>query len=114
MELPMRKVCANCRNTYREGDKYCRYCGAPLGKPDFIEEEFACIYGPPPVQRTHKCKKCGFSWQTSLFACIYGPPPVERTHKCKKCGFSWKTSLMIDDEKWCPKCGGSAPVTGGE
>ena len=87
MELPMRKVCANCRNTYREGDKYCRYCGAPLGKPDFIEEEFACIYGPPPVQRTHKCKKCGFSWQTSL---------------------------MIDDEKWCPKCGGSAPVTGGE
>lgn len=87
MELPMRKVCANCRNTYREGDKYCRYCGAPLGKPDFIEEEFACIYGPPPVQRTHKCKKCGFSWQTSL---------------------------MIDDEMWCPKCGGSAPATGGE
>ncbi len=87
MELPMRKVCANCRNTYREGDKYCRYCGSPLGKPDFIEEEFACIYGPPPVQRTHKCKKCGFSWQTSL---------------------------MIDDEMWCPKCGGSAPVTGGK
>ena len=87
MELPMRKVCANCRNTYREGDKYCRYCGSPLGKPDFIEEEFACIYGPPPVKRSHKCKKCGFSWQTSL---------------------------MIDDENWCPECGGEAPVTGGK
>ncbi len=87
MELPMRKVCANCKNTYREGDKYCRYCGSPLGKPQFIEEDFACIYGPPPVQRTHKCKKCGFSWQTSL---------------------------MIDNEMWCPKCGGSAPAAGGK
>lgn len=82
MQLPMRKVCANCKNTYREGDKYCRYCGSPLGKPDFIEEEFACIYGPPPVQRTHKCKKCGFTWETTL---------------------------MVDKEKWCPKCGGAAP-----
>ena len=68
MEIPerRRKVCANCKNSYREGDKYCRYCGAPLGKPDFIEEDFACIYGPPPVERTHKCEKCGFSWKTTL------------------------------------------------
>lgn len=89
MEIPerRRKVCANCKNSYREGDKYCRYCGAPLGKPDFIEEDFACIYGPPPV---------------------------ERTHKCEKCGFSWKTTLMIDNEQWCPECGGPAPAQGGE
>jgi rubrerythrin len=53
-----------------------------MGKPDFIEEDFACIYGPPPVTRVHKCKKCGYSWETSL---------------------------MIDDEKWCPECGGEAP-----
>jgi RNA polymerase subunit RPABC4/transcription elongation factor Spt4 len=82
MDIPKRRVCANCKNTYREGDKYCRYCGAPMGKPDFIEEDFACIYGPPPVTRVHKCKKCGYSWETSL---------------------------MIDDEKWCPECGGEAP-----
>lgn len=89
MEIPerRRKVCANCKNSYREGDKYCRYCGAPLGKPDFIEEDFACIYGPPPV---------------------------ERTHKCEKCGFTWKTALMIDDEQWCPECGGPAPAQDGE
>ena len=89
MEIPdrKRKVCANCKNSYREGDKYCRYCGAPLGTPEFIDEDFACIYGPPPV---------------------------ERAHKCAKCGFTWTTTLMIDNEKWCPKCGGEAPVQGGE
>ena len=77
-----RRVCANCKNTYIAGDKYCRYCGAPMGKPEFIIEDFSCIYGPPPVTRTHKCAKCGFTW---------------------------KTDLMIDDEKFCPKCGGPAP-----
>ena len=48
------------------------------------------------------------------FACIYGPPPVKRVHTCKKCGYSWETELMIDDERWCPQCGGSAPVTSEE
>lgn len=79
----MREVCGNCKNTYREGDKYCRYCGAPLGKPDYIEEHFACIYGPEPK---------------------------ERVHKCENCGYEWETCLMIDDEKHCPVCGGPAPV----
>ena len=82
-----RKVCANCGSSYREGDKYCRYCGAPMGTPEFIMEEIACIYGPPPVSRTHKCEKCGFTW---------------------------KTTLMIDDEKFCPECGGPAPVVASE
>ena len=36
--LPKRKVCANCKNTYIESDKYCRYCGAPMGKPEFIPD----------------------------------------------------------------------------
>ena len=58
-----------------------------MGTPDYIEEEFACIYGPPPVSRTHKCEKCGFTW---------------------------KTTLMIDDEKFCPECGGPAPVVASE
>jgi len=76
------KVCANCKHTYAEEDKYCRYCGAPLGKPDYIEE---------------------------IFSEIYGPPPMERVHKCAECGYTWETNLMIDDDMWCPKCGGSAP-----
>ena len=84
MELgKKRKVCANCGNSYKEGDRYCRYCGAPMGTPEFIEENFACIYGPPPVSRTHKCGKCGFTWSTCL---------------------------MIDDERFCPECGSPAPV----
>ena len=53
------KVCQNCQNTYIEGDKYCRYCGAPMGTPQYINDDFAEIYGPPPMKRTHKCKKCG-------------------------------------------------------
>ncbi len=83
MSERMIKVCANCKNTYIEGDKYCRYCGAPMGKPDYIEEYFEEIYGPPPMTRVHKCANCGYSWETVL---------------------------MDDSEKWCPKCGNSAPI----
>ena len=82
-----RKVCANCKQTYIEGDKYCRYCGAPMGRPDFIVEDFGCIYGPPPIRRVHTCNKCGYSWETNQ---------------------------MIDDERFCPKCGGNAPGIGDE
>ena len=78
-----RKVCENCENSYVEGDKYCRFCGAPMGKPKFIPENFATVYGPRPVNRTHTCADCGYSWET--FA-------------------------MIDRACFCPKCGGSAPV----
>lgn len=78
------KVCANCKEVYTQGDKYCRYCGAPMGQAKFIAEDIACIYGPPPIKRVHKCKDCGYSW---------------------------KTVRMIDNERYCPKCGGSAPVT---
>ena len=86
MSMPMRKVCANCRETYIEGDKYCRFCGAPLGKPDYIEEDFACIYGPKPMTRSHTCVKCGYKWETCT---------------------------MVDNERYCPLCGGSAPASGG-
>ena len=81
------KVCANCKKAYIEGDRYCRFCGAPMGKAAFIEEDFACIYGPPPVKRVHTCEKCGYSWETVL---------------------------MIDNERCCPRCVGSAPVTSEE
>ena len=82
-----RAVCANCKQRYREGDQYCRYCGAPMGTPDYIDIDFACIYGPPPVRRIHTCEACGFSWETVL---------------------------MLDGERWCPRCGGAAPVTGSD
>ena len=82
-DTPMCKVCANCKNDYIDGDRYCRFCGAPMGEPEFIMDTFACIYGPRPT---------------------------ERLHKCRKCGYEWKTFEMIDKQEWCPECGGRAPA----
>ncbi len=79
-----RKVCANCKNDYIEGDRYCKYCGAPLGKPDYIHE-----IRPP----------------------LYGPPPAMRFHECPNCGYVWKTYVMIDKSRYCPKCGSLAPAS---
>ena len=78
-----RSICANCKNHYIKGDKYCRYCGAPNGSPRYIDDMIACIYGPP----------------------------FKSTHKCEKCGFTWKNSgLGADGQNWCPECGGKAPA----
>ena len=80
--VPKKKVCRNCHQSYIDGDKYCRFCGAPMGKPDYTDETFACIYGPLPTKRVHKCTNCGYVWETMR---------------------------MTDSERFCPKCGGSAP-----
>lgn len=77
-----RAVCENCGNRYRQGDKYCRYCGAPQGEPKYIIENFAAIYGPPYCNE-HKCRECGYTWESS--------------------------GLGSDGEGYCPKCGGEAP-----
>ena len=77
-------VCANCHNPYNAEDKYCRYCGAPMGTPVYIDDDFACIYGPELLTRIHKCQKCGYTW---------------------------KRTLMQDREAFCPRCGGSASVS---
>lgn len=82
-----KKVCPNCKGKWIEGDKYCRYCGAPMDKPVFV---------PSSIQ------------------CIYGPRPIEREHHCTGCGHSWTTQLMIDREGFCPLCGKPAPVVHGE
>ena len=75
-------VCPNCGSSWIEGDKYCRYCGAPMDQPDFREV---------------------------VIGCIYGPKPVTRRHVCSSCQYSWTTDLMIDKERYCPLCG--APST---
>ena len=83
-DAPKLEVCSNCKKPYQSEDKYCRFCGAPMGKPDYIDDDFAEIYGPPPMKRKHICKKCGFNWTTIQ---------------------------MVDKERYCPKCGGNAPVS---
>ena len=82
---PKRAVCANCGKPYRKGDRHCRFCGKEMGKPRYVFEPTACVYGPPPIKRNHTCKACGYSWDTYS---------------------------MIDDERWCPECGGAAPAVG--
>lgn len=76
-------VCPCCGKEWIEDDRYCRYCGAKKDNPKYIYPDFACIYGPAPVKRTHRCESCGYEWTTCL---------------------------MIDNEAFCPKCGGSAPL----
>lgn len=81
--------CGNCHAYMKPRDKFCRICGEKAGEGAF-----------DPYQ--------------NLMECIYGPMPVERTHVCKDCGHRWTTCRMLDDEKYCPKCGGIAPVEGAE
>ena len=77
------KVCSNCHNTWIRGDRYCRYCGAPMGTPVFIQDTRGYLYGPMPMKRTHVCSQCGYTWTRTL---------------------------MVDNEEYCPLCGQPAPV----
>ena len=77
------KVCRNCGNDWREKDKYCRYCGAPLDQPGYKVKSIACIYGPMPVTRKHTCPACNYTWENRL---------------------------MIDREEFCPLCGSAVSV----
>ena len=81
---PMIEVCPNCGKEYWPDSKYCRYCGAKYDEPEVRPE---------------------------VIATIYGPPPVEREHRCTGCGYTWRTCAMLDRERYCPRCGCPASVT---
>lgn len=83
------QYCGNCHAYLEPDDKYCRICGTKAGMGAF----------KPHLE---------------IMQCIYGPEPVDRIHICKRCGYTWKTCLMIDKEKYCPKCGGAAPYNGND
>ena len=50
-----------------------------MGRPKYIEDRFAMIYGPP-YHAEHECSKCGHTWTNS--------------------------GLGSDRQSFCPKCGG--------
>lgn len=77
--------CGNCHEYLQKGDKYCRYCGTKRGKGEF-----------QPYQ--------------NVIQCIYGPMPIERTHKCTKCRRQWTTMLMLDNQDYCPRCGARSEI----
>ncbi len=74
--------CGNCHKFFGEGDLYCRYCGTKAGEGRYEPYD-------------------------DIMQCVYGPPPTERLHTCNECGYSWKSWAMIDNERYCPKCGGA-------
>lgn len=79
------EYCENCNNHLDENDRYCRECGAKRGAKPYVPEDM-------DIQ------------------CVYGPPPMTRTHKCDSCDFTWEVSAMIDNERYCPKCGSKALI----
>lgn len=83
--VPTKSQCGNCHANLSPHDKYCRICGTKAGEGAY-----------EPYQ--------------DLMQCIYGPMPVERKHTCTKCGYQWTTCLMLDDQRYCPKCGSPAMV----
>ena len=83
-DFDYRNVCGNCSN-FLNSDRYCRKCGTKRGQGSFTP-------------------------RMELMECIYGPQPVMRTHKCKKCGNTYSVALMLDDERFCPRCGGPTEI----
>lgn len=71
--------CGNCHKRLGD-DEYCRYCGTRRGEGEF---------------KPYK----------NVSYCIYGPAPRFRIHTCNQCGYNWHTHAMVDNEKFCPKCG---------
>ncbi len=99
--VSVREVCRNCKGSYFKGDKYCRFCGAPMGKPEYIEEIILILYGPPPPKRVYTCAKCGYSWENygRLDDIIKG-----RSHSvnyCPNCGGD--TPKLTSEEDWFSK-----------
>ena len=81
---PGKDQCGNC-HAYIGDDAYCRQCGTKAGEGAY--EPYMNFNG-----------------------CVYGPPPVERNHICEKCGYSWTNCVMIDHDRFCPKCGEAVKV----
>ena len=113
--------CPNCHKSWPDFERtpYCPHCG--IQNPNYV------IPGKNQCGNCHAflgkddlfCRKCGTKAGEGAFepywnfeSCIYGPPPIERDHSCPNCGYSWKNCVMIDDDRYCPKCGNIVEVSG--
>ncbi|MBR2522841.1 MAG: zinc-ribbon domain-containing protein [Clostridiales bacterium] len=78
--------CGNCHKLLADDDQFCRYCGTPKGEGGFL-----------PYENSNMC--------------VYGPP-VDTTHTCTSCGYSWNIrALGVDNARFCPRCGSSVDTT---
>ena len=59
--------CGNCHSMLSAKDKYCRYCGTPVGEGKFqpYKNETYCVYGPPVKELWH-CPDCGYAWRSTV------------------------------------------------
>jgi uncharacterized paraquat-inducible protein A len=72
--------CGNCHSKLRARDKYCRYCGTPVGEGDF----------KPYLNMTY---------------CVYGPP-IKNLWQCPECGYAWRSIVLGGDHpRFCPRYG---------
>lgn len=83
------KYCKNCNTRMDEEDEYCAECGMLYGLGHYSPDEISGISG-------------------IAFACVYGPPPKKRIHKCTKCNYTWNNFALVNSVRYCPKCGGYA------
>ena len=84
------RQCRNCHEVFEhEDDKYCTFCGTKRGEGHFN----------PFNNREY---------------CIYGPMPVKRIRSCVRCGHQWTYCEMLDNQKFCVKCGGESKLIFGE
>ena len=56
-------ICPNCGGTLREGDRFCRSCGAKV----VVEEQEIQPAQPEP----RHCKNCGALLEEDAIFCIY-------------------------------------------
>ena len=72
--------CGKCWGFLSEEDNYCRQCGTKRGDGDFNPES-----NVPQV--------------------VYGPPPLDHKFECRSCGLTWTEYLMVNFNRFCPRCG---------
>ena len=78
----------------RHLDNRCGKCWAYLGKED------------------NYCRKCGtkrgdgeFNPEHNEMQTVYGPPPIGFKFVCNECELEWAENLMVNFNKYCPRCG---------
>ena len=72
--------CGKCWGYLKPKDNYCGKCGTKRGDGTFNPED-------------------------NIMQVIYGPPPEKFNFSCRSCGLKWSETLMINQNKFCPKCG---------
>lgn len=82
--------CGNCGNKLEPDDRYCRMCGAKRGEGKYEPclETLDALYIIQPD----------------------GENPLPALHSCTKCGYCWTVCQRNDRQKYCPMCGGLAPI----